>query len=161
MGHSYWSLGPVCWKHSSQSACSSSQSSCSSSLETVFSLPSIRSRISKGFAIFSVFLFFNFSVLRQGVDPRVQRTHFFTALGVVWRQIRGAGIHRKSDFSDTFELGRDAYREIVEQSLSRSSDSTKFSSSCNQVRRQRFCHCTEAPSSGSSVQSVYRLGLLW
>ena len=26
------------------------------------------------------------------VDPRVQRTHFFTALGVVWRQIRGAGI---------------------------------------------------------------------
>ena len=34
---------PVCWKHSSQSACSSSQSSCSSSLETVFSLPSIRS----------------------------------------------------------------------------------------------------------------------
>ena len=40
----------------------------------------------------SVFQFFNFSVLRQGVDPRVQRTHFFTALGVVWRQIRGAGI---------------------------------------------------------------------
>ena len=48
--------------------------------------------VSKGFANFSVFLFFNFSVLRQGVDPRVQRTHFFTALGVVWRQIRGAGI---------------------------------------------------------------------
>ena len=44
------------------------------------------------FFCFSVFLFFNFSVLRQGVDPRVQRTHFFTALGVVWRQIRGAGI---------------------------------------------------------------------
>ena len=117
--------------------------------------------VSKGFANFSVFLFFNFSVLRQGVDPRVQRTHFFTALGVVWRQIRGAGIYRKSDFSDTFELGRDAYREIVEQSLSRSSDSTKFSSSCNQVRRQPFCHCTEAPSLCSSVQSVYRLGLLW
>ena len=35
--------------------------------------------------------------------------------------------NRKSDFSDTFELGRDAYREIVEQYLSRSSDSTKFS----------------------------------
>ena len=35
----------------------------------------------KGFANFSVFLFFNFSVLRQGVDPRVQRTHFFTAHG--------------------------------------------------------------------------------
>ena len=117
--------------------------------------------VSKGFANFSVFLFFNFSVLRQGVDPRVQRTHFFTALGVVWRQIRGAGIHRKSDFSDTFELGRDAYREIVEQSLSRSSDPTKFSSSCNQVRRQPFCHCTEAPSLCSSVPSVYRLGLLW
>ena len=44
------------------------------------------------FFCFSAFLFFNFSVLRQGVDPRVQRTHFFTALGVVWRQIRGAGI---------------------------------------------------------------------
>ena len=48
--------------------------------------------------------------------------------------------NRKSDFSDTFELGRDAYREIVEQYLSRSSDPTKFSSSCNQVRRQPFCH---------------------
>ena len=48
--------------------------------------------VSKGFAIFSAFLFFNFSVLRQGVDPRVQRTHLFTALGVVWHQIRGAGI---------------------------------------------------------------------
>ena len=48
--------------------------------------------VSKGFANFSPFLFFNFSVLRQGVDPRVQRTHFFTALGAVWRQIRGAGI---------------------------------------------------------------------
>ena len=69
--------------------------------------------------------------------------------------------NRKSDFSNTFELGRDAYRETVEQYLSRSSDSTKFSSSCNQVRRQLFCHCTEAPSSGSSVPSVYRLGLLW
>ena len=45
--------------------------------------------VSKGFAIF---LFFSFSILRQGVDPRVQRTHFFTALGVVWRQIRGAAI---------------------------------------------------------------------
>ena len=44
------------------------------------------------FFCFSAFLFFNFSVLRQGVDPRVQRTHFFTALGVVWRQIRGAAI---------------------------------------------------------------------
>ena len=73
--------------------------------------------VSKGFANFSPFLFFNFSVLRQGVDPRLQRTHFFTALGAVWRQIRGAGISRKSDFSDTSELGRDAYREIVEQSL--------------------------------------------
>ena len=30
--------------------------------------------------------------MRQGVDPRVQPTHFFTALGVVGRQIRGAGI---------------------------------------------------------------------
>ena len=116
--------------------------------------------VSKGFANFSPFLFFNFSVLRQGVDPRLQRTHFFTALGAVWRQIRGAGISRKSDFSDTSELGRDAYREIVEQSLSRSSDSTKFSSSCNQARRQPFCHCTKAPSLCSSVQSVYRLGLL-
>ena len=47
--------------------------------------------VSKGFAIFSVFRFFNFSVLRQGVDPRVQRTHFFTP-SAVWRQIRGAGI---------------------------------------------------------------------
>ena len=28
----------------------------------------------------------------KGVDPHVQRTHFFTALGVVWRQIRGAAI---------------------------------------------------------------------
>ena len=46
----------------------------------------------QGVCEFSVFQFFNFSVLRQGVDPRVQRTHFFTALGVVWRQIRGAGI---------------------------------------------------------------------
>ena len=116
--------------------------------------------VSKGFANFSVFQFFNFSVLRQGVDPRVQRTHFFTALGVVWAPNQGRW-NRKSDFSNTFELGRDAYREIVEQYLSRSSDSTKFSSSCNQVRRQPFCHCTEAPSSSSSVQSVYRLGLLW
>ena len=48
--------------------------------------------VSKGFANFSVFQYFSFSVLRQGVDPRVQRTHFFTGLGVVWRQIRGAGI---------------------------------------------------------------------
>ena len=39
-----------------------------------------------------IFQYFSFSVLRQGVDPRVQRTHFFTALGVVWCQIRGAGI---------------------------------------------------------------------
>ena len=46
----------------------------------------------QGICDFSVFQFFNFSVLRQGVDPRVQRTHFFTALGVVWRQIRGAAI---------------------------------------------------------------------
>ena len=46
----------------------------------------------QGVCEFSVFQFFNFSVLRQGVDPRVQRTHFFTALGVVWRQIRGAAI---------------------------------------------------------------------
>ena len=116
--------------------------------------------VSKGFAFFSVFLLFNFSVLRQGVDPLVQRTHFFTALGVVWRQIRGAGIG--SQISPTLsELGRDAYREIVEQYLSRSSDPTKFSSSCNQVRRQPFCHCTEAPSSCSSVPSVYRLGLFW
>ena len=46
----------------------------------------------QGICDFSVFLFFNFSVLRQGVDPHVQRTHFFTALGVVWRQITGAGI---------------------------------------------------------------------
>ena len=49
--------------------------------------------VSKGFAFFffcfSVFQFFSF---KAGVDPRVQRTHFFTALGVVWRQIRGAGI---------------------------------------------------------------------
>ena len=43
--------------------------------------------VSKGFANF-----FSFSVLRQGVDPRVQRIHFFTGLGVVWRQIRGAAI---------------------------------------------------------------------
>ena len=46
----------------------------------------------QGICDFSVFQFFNFSVLRQGVDPRAQRTHFFTALGVVWRQIRGAAI---------------------------------------------------------------------
>ena len=46
----------------------------------------------QGICDFSVFQFFNFSVLRPGVDPRVQRTHFFTALGVVWRQIRGAAI---------------------------------------------------------------------
>ena len=39
-----------------------------------------------------IFKYFCFSVLRQGVDPRVQRIHFFTALGVVWRQIRGAAI---------------------------------------------------------------------
>ena len=39
-----------------------------------------------------IFQYFSFSVLRQGVDPRVQRIHFFTALGVVWRQIRGAAI---------------------------------------------------------------------
>ena len=67
----------------------------------------------QGVCEFSAFQFFNFSVLRQGVDPRVQRTHFFTALGVVWRQIRGRW-NRKSDFSNTFELGRDAYRETVE-----------------------------------------------
>ena len=57
--------------------------------------------VSKGFANFSVFLLFNFSILRQGVDPRVQRTHFFTALGVVWRQIRGAGIYIGSQISPT------------------------------------------------------------
>ena len=116
--------------------------------------------VSKGFANFSVFLFFNFSVLKQGVNPRVQRTHFFTALGVVWRQIRGAGIG--SQISPTLSnLAVTLIERLVEQYLSRSSDSTKFSSSCNQVRRQPLCHCTEAPSSSSSVQSVYRLGLLW
>ena len=136
MPHSYWSLGPVCWKHSSQSACSSSQSSCSSSLETVFSLPS------------------------SGGRPTCTADSLFHSTWCCMAPNQGRW-NRKSDFSNTFELGRDAYRETVEQYLSRSSDSTKFSSSCNQVRRQPFCHCTEAPSSGSSVQSVYRLGLLW
>ena len=110
--------------------------------------------VSKGFAIFSVFLFFNFSVLRQGVDPRVQRTHFFTALGAVWRQIRGAGIG--SQISPTLSnlavtlierSWSSTYQEVLAQ--------PKFSSSYNQVRRQPFCHCTEAPSLCSSVQSVY------
>ena len=113
--------------------------------------------VSKGFAIF---LFFSFSILRQGVDPRVQRTHFFTALGVVWRQIRGAAIG--SQISPTLSnlavtlierSWSSTYQEVLTQ--------PNFSSSCNQVRRQLFCHCTEAPSSSSSVQSVYRLGLLW
>ena len=98
--------------------------------------------VSKGFAIFSVFLFFSFSVLRQGVDPRVQRTHFFTALGVVWRQIRGAGIGsqispRLSNLSVTLieRSWSSTYQEVLAQ--------PKFASSCNQVRRQPFCHCTE------------------
>ena len=118
--------------------------------------------VSKGFAIFSVFRFFNFSVLRQGVDPRVQRTHFFTP-SAVWRQIRGAGIG--SQISPTLS---NLAVTLIERSWSSTyqevlTDPTKFSSSCNQVRRQPFCHCTEseAPSSGSSVPSVYRLGLLW
>ena len=46
----------------------------------------------QGICDFSVFQYFSFSVLRQGVDPRVQRIHFFTALGVVWRQISGAAM---------------------------------------------------------------------
>ena len=69
--------------------------------------------------------------------------------------------NRKRNFSDTFELSRDAYCEIVEQYVPWSSESTSFSSSQDQVRRQPFCHCTEAPSSDSGVSSVYRLGLLW
>ena len=71
--------------------------------------------VSKGFANFSVFLFFNFSVLKQGVDPRVQRTHFSQHL-VLYGAKSGA---LESDFSDTFELGRDAYREIVELSYNK------------------------------------------
>ena len=39
-----------------------------------------------------LFSFSSFGITKVEVDPRVQRTHFFTALGVVWRQIRGAGI---------------------------------------------------------------------
>ena len=113
MGHSYWSLGPVCWKHSSQSACSSSQSSCSSSLETVFSLPS------------------------SGGRPTCTADSLFHSTWCCMAPNQGRW-NRKSDFSNTFELGRDAYRETVEQYLSRSSHSTKFSSSCNQVRRQPF-----------------------
>ena len=113
--------------------------------------------VSKGFANFSLFQFFSF---KAGGRPTCTADSLFhsTWCCMAPNQRRW---NRKSDFSDTFELGRDAYREIVEQYLSRSSDPTKFSSSCNQVRRQPFCHCTEAPSSGSSVQSVYRLGLLW
>ena len=128
MAHSYWSLGPVCWKHSSQSACSSSP--------RVPAPPPLRP--SSAFPLVEV-------------DPRVQRTHFFTALGVVWRQIRGAGIG--SQISPTLSnLAVTLIERPWSMYLSRSSDSTKFSSSCNQVRRQPFCHCTEAPSSGSSVQ---------
>ena len=48
--------------------------------------------------------------------------------------------NRKRNFSDTFELSRDAYREIVEQYVPWSSESTSFSSSQDQVRRQPFCH---------------------
>ena len=113
--------------------------------------------VSKGFAIF---LFFSFSILKAGGRPTCTADSLFHSTWCCMAPNQGR-CNRKSDFSDTFELGRDAYREIVEQYLSRSSDSTKFSSSCNQVRRQLFCHCTEAPSSSSSVQSVYRLGLLW
>ena len=39
-----------------------------------------------------LFSFSSFGITKVEVDPRVQRTHFFTALGVVWRQIRGAAI---------------------------------------------------------------------
>ena len=39
-----------------------------------------------------LFSFSSFGITKVEFDPRVQRTHFFTALGVVWRQIRGAGI---------------------------------------------------------------------
>ena len=48
--------------------------------------------------------------------------------------------NRKRNFSDTFELSRDAYREIVEQYVPWSSESTSFSSSQDQVRRQPFFH---------------------
>ena len=113
--------------------------------------------VSKGFANFSVFQFFSF---KAGGRPTCTADSLFHSTWCCMAPNQGRW-NRKSDFSDTFELGREAYREIVEQYLSRSSDPTKFSSSCNQVRRQPFCHCTEAPSSGSSVPSVYRLGLLW
>ena len=106
---------------------------------------------------FSAFQFFSF---KAGGRPTCTADSLFHSTWCCMAPNQGRW-NRKSDFSDTFELGRDAYREIVEQYLSRSSDSTKCSSSCNQVRRQPFCHCTEAPSSGSSVPSVYRLGLLW
>ena len=109
------------------------------------------------FFCFSVFQFFSF---KAGGRPTCTADSLFHSTWCCMAPNQGR-CNRKSDFSDTFELGRDAYREIVEQYLSRSSDSTTFSSSCNQVRRQPFCHCTEAPSSSSSVQSVYRLGLLW
>ena len=109
------------------------------------------------FFCFPVFQFFSF---KAGGRPTCTADSLFHSTWCCMAPNQGRW-NRKSDFSDTFELGRDAYREIVEQYLSRSSDSTKFSSSCNQVRRQPFCHCTEAPSSGSSVPSVYRLGLLW
>ena len=39
-----------------------------------------------------LFSFSSFGITKVEADPRVQRTHFFTALGVVWRQIRGAAI---------------------------------------------------------------------
>ena len=39
-----------------------------------------------------LFSFSSFGITKVEVEPRVQRTHFFTALGVVWRQIRGAAI---------------------------------------------------------------------
>ena len=116
--------------------------------------------VSKGFANFSVFLFFNFSVLKQGVDPRVQRTHFSQHL-VLYGAKSGALEYIGSLISPTLSnLAVTLIKRSWSCPISRSSDSTKFSSSCNQVRRQPFCHCTEAPSSGSSVQSVYRLGLL-
>ena len=69
---------------------------------------------------------------------------------------------KKSQISptlSTFDLGRDASWEMVEEYVSWSSEPTSISSSCNQVRRQSFCHRTEAPSSDSSASSVYRLGL--
>ena len=67
--------------------------------------------VSKGFANFSIFQYFSF---KAGGRPTCTADSLFhsTWCCMAPNQRR---CNRKSDFSDTFELGRDAYREIVEQ----------------------------------------------